>query len=367
MEEHDATEQTRAEAVEQHNSRVDALQLGVDGAVPASVEECFEVLLEATQLPVDLPIDVEVAYQPDPQRLLIDRKLPGIEVIPTEREYRYVQARDDIVSAARPVKELRQRYADLLGQLVLLTMRDAFAVQPASLVDEVAINGLVAGRNKATGQPEDQCLISVSATREQFEQLVLTELDPVECLRFLNAIVSPHPWDLEPVRPIFDPDLSRYKLDASVDVASSLDSRPVLLDMTPYDFERLVRQLFEAMGMQSWNTQASKDDGIDAVAINTDPVMGGECVIQAKRYRDVVGIDAIRALAGVMEDMHASRGVLVTTSWFGKASKDFALRHRRMQLIDGPELKYLIKEHLGKDVIPGTMKPSRRRKPTTGR
>lgn len=35
-------------------------------------------------------------------------------------------------------------------------------------------------------------------------------------------------------------------------------------------------------------------------------------------------------------------------------------RDRRLQLIEGPELKYLIKEHLGKDVIPGPVPPKRR-------
>ncbi|MGW4352259.1 restriction endonuclease [Nocardia sp. NPDC004582] len=363
---HAADEAVRAEAINLLNARVDALENAVEAAVPTAVEECFETLLESTYLPADLPVDVEVAYQPEPQRLLVTRRLPGTDVIPAEREFRYSPANDEIVGVARAVKDFRQRYPSLLGQLVLLTMRDAFAVQPTTLVDEVAVNGVVAGRNRATGQPEDQCLISVSASREQFEGLVLAELNPVDCLRFLNAIVSPHPWDLEPVRPKFDPDLSRYKRDPSrIDVAATLDSRPVLLQMTPTEFEHLVRQLFEAMGMQSWVTQQSKDDGIDAVAVNYDPVMGGECIIQAKRYSKVVDIESVRALAGVMEDKHASRGVLVTTSWFGQASRDFADRHRRIQLIDGSELKYLIKEHLAKDVVPGVVKPSRRRGSTS--
>jgi hypothetical protein len=39
-------------------------------------------------------------------------------------------------------------------------------------------------------------------------------------------------------------------------------SRPDLIEMTPTEFEHLVRQLFEVIGMQSWVTQASKDDGV---------------------------------------------------------------------------------------------------------
>jgi len=43
---------------------------------------------------------------------------------------------------------------------------------------------------------------------------------------------------------------------------------------------------------------------------------------RAKRYSGTVPVDAVRTLAGVMDDKQASRGVLVTTSWFGKATHD---------------------------------------------
>ncbi|MEC7055435.1 restriction endonuclease [Streptomyces violaceochromogenes] len=57
-----------------------------------------------------------------------------------------------------------------------------------------------------------------------------------------------------------------------------------------------------------------------------------------------------------MHDKAASRGVLVTTSWFDKASADFAHRNGRMQLINGRNLKALLKEHLNRDVLIGLPK-----------
>lgn len=268
------------------------------------------MLIESSPLPEDLPIDVDIAYQPDPRKLLVIRELPGVEVIPEVREYGYVRARDESTAKPRPAKEIRQRYASLVAQLVLRTMRDVFEVRPTILVDKVAVNGHVSTRNKATGQPERPCLISVSATHEQFKKFVLTDLDPSECLRHLNALISPHPWDLEAVRPIFDPDLSKYRFV----------------------------------------------DAHDVVAVNEDPIMGGLCIIQAKRYSGVVPAEAVRALAGVMDDKRASRSVLVTTSWFGKATHDFAARHGRIQLIEGGELKHLLAEHLNLDVTIGPLK-----------
>jgi restriction system protein len=78
--------------------------------------------------------------------------------------------------------------------------------------------------------------------------------------------------------------------------------------------------------MKSWVTQASRDEGVDGVAYNDDLIVGGLCIIQAKRYSKIVGLEAVHALGGVMEDKHAAKGVLVTTSWVGKASRDFAAR-----------------------------------------
>ena len=53
-----------------------------------------------------------------------------------------------------------------------------------------------------------------------------------------------------------------------------------------------------------------------------------------------------------MEDKHAAKGVLVTTSWVGKASRDFAARNgSRIQIIEGRQLKYMLKEHLGLDAL----------------
>ncbi|RSM67748.1 restriction endonuclease [Kibdelosporangium aridum] len=353
---HAQAEASMRQEVDQNNAQVDQLERDVKAGVPQAVEDYFELLLEASPQPDDLPADVETAYQADARKLLIVRDLPGLDVIPETREYTYVRTRDEVTSKPRPVKEIKQRYGNLVAQVVLRTMRDAFDIHPIGIVDEVAINGHVSTRNKATGKPERPCLVSVSATREQFAEFELDELDPTECLRHLNALVSPHPWDLEAVRPIFDPDLSKYRLVDAHDAAAGLDSRPVLLEMRPFEFEVLVKQLFEAMGMKSWVTQASRDDGVDAVAVNEDPIMGGVCVIQAKRYRSVVPVDAVRALAGVMDDKRASRGVLVTTSWFGKATEDFVGRHGRIQLIAGPELKHLLAEHLDLDVVIGALK-----------
>ena len=80
--------------------------------------------------------------------------------------------------------------------------------------------------------------------------------------------------------------------------------------------------------------------------------------VQAKRYSKVVGVSHIRELAGAMEEKRAGHGILVTTSWFTSGCWQKAREHGRMELFDGPRLKSMIKDHLGKDVLIGIDRPS---------
>jgi restriction system protein len=128
-----------------------------------------------------------------------------------------------------------------------------------------------------------------------------------------------------------------------------------------YKFENLIRQLFEAMGLEVHVTQSSRDEGIDAVAYNkTDIVHQAEILIQAKRYSRCVPANDVRALAGSVEEKRATAGVLVTTAWVGAETKAFAARNNRLRIIEGGELKHLLAEHLNLDVRIDVGRPPRK-------
>lgn len=40
--------------------------------------------------------------------------------------------------------------------------------------------------------------------QSHLSELVLDQLDPASCLKYLKAILSPHPYDLEPVEPVIE-------------------------------------------------------------------------------------------------------------------------------------------------------------------
>ena len=322
---------------------------------PEAFVDAVQKALATSVFPEGLDGSCAAQYVPESGELWVEYELPRQQVVPEVTGYRYVKTKDLIQPEPRKDAEIKKLYEKLIAQVALRTLAEVFDVAPATLVRGIVFNGYVSAKDKATGKAVRPLLISVHATRDAFGEIVLDEpeLDPVACLRgYLNAVISPHPYDLEPVRPVLQFDLSKYKFVEEMNVIAGLDSRPDLLALKPVEFEHLIRELFEAMGMKSWVTQASRDEGVDGVAVNEDPIVGGLCIIQAKRYSRVVELEAVHALAGVMEDKNAAKGVLVTTSWVGKASRDFAARNgSRIEIIEGRQLKYLLKEHLGLNVL----------------
>jgi restriction system protein len=351
------------EEAARYNAEIDAFQHRLGSGDPEAIAEYIRLLLASSRYPPGFPQQCRVAYQPQARQLTVEYQLPRSDVIPEVREFKYVKGRDAIDAKPRPTREIQQRYESVVSQVALRTLHEVFSVEPAELVDTVIFNGHVPTKDPATGKPLYPCILSVGATRQEFAELILEDVNSRECLRYLNALVSPHPYDLEPVRPVVEFDRTKYKFVDEIDAIAGLDGRLDLLALTPVEFEHLVRQLFEAIGMQSWVTQASRDDGVDAVAVNPDPVVGGECIIQAKRYSIVVSTEAVRALYGTLVDKRATKGIMVTTSWYGKTSRDYAARNPQIQLIDGENLKELIKRYLGLDILIGI--PERARKAKT--
>jgi restriction system protein len=351
-EEHERAVRTAEAEVREHNAAIDELERSFEAGEPDAVEEYFSQLLELSEYPDGFPCAYQIAFRQEPRELVIEYRLPSADAVPVARDFRYVKTRGEIDELPRPVKEIKDLYASVIYQVALRTMWECFAASEAQeVVDTVVFNGIVPATNRATGKPEELHLVSAPASRATFSELVLDQLDPAACLKYLKAVVSPHPYDLEPVEPVIEFQQAKYRFADPVDALADIDSRPDLLKMDWWKFENLIRQLFEAMGLEVHVTQSSRDEGIDAVAYNkTDIVHQAEILIQAKRYSNCVPTNDVRALAGSVEEKRATAGVLVTTAWVSAETKAFAARNNRLRIIEGGELKHLLAEYLHLDV-----------------
>jgi restriction system protein len=335
--------------VARHNSRIAQIASGLRHRNRESVQWYLELALSRTLLPKEVPHMAELAYSSQGEQAVVRFELPLVEVIPAVDSYTYVATTSTLREKKRPKVEMAHLYRSVVSQITLLYMRDLFESDPE--LDNVELAGHVRSVNPGTGQWEYPCLISVATDRATYSTLNLHDVHPDVCLHHLSALVSHHPHLVEAVNPIRDFDLARYSFIENVDVVAGLDSRADLTKMSPTEFEHFVRQLFEASGLEGWTTQRSGDDGVDAVVINRDPLVGGLTIVQAKRYLAVIGISHIRELVGAMDEKGAGRGILVTTSWFTAGCWIKAEQNNRIELIDGPRLRHLVKEHLHMDVL----------------
>ncbi|QDH72357.1 restriction endonuclease [Brevundimonas sp. M20] len=336
-------------SVEQHNSEIDAFQEGVDSGDIDAITAYFDLVLANSTYPDSFPVSHRVGYIPESKQLIVDFQLPTmLEAIPSVERYTFVRSTDQIREKARSERSRKEQYLTVISQIALRTVHEVLVALEPSPLDIVAFNGFVVAIDPATGREVRPYVISLRTTREAFTGVELRAVDPVACLKRLNATVSRSPAELLAIKPVVDINMADPRFVEEQDVLSALDTRPNLMELTPGEFESLITNLFQSMGLETKLTQASRDGGVDCVAFDPRPVLGGKVVVQAKRYKNTVGVSAVRDLFGTMHNEGASKGILVTTSGYGKAAFTFA-DGKPIELLSGSNLLYLLKEHAGVD------------------
>jgi restriction system protein len=310
---------------------------------PAAVRTYFNVVLSCSPYPDGFPQDYRTVYDEAARQLVIDYELPTVDVIPPVGEYRFVKTKDVVDEKPRKPAEIKELYRGVIAAICLRCLHECFATDGSGVLSVVTFNGYVNTIDPATGNKVRPYVISVRTTRERFGEITLDRVDTKACLRNLGAQVSSQPSELVPVKPIIEFDMIDKRFIGECDVLSEIDSRPNLMDLTPAEFEALVGNLFTKMGLETKLTRTSRDGGVDAIAFDTRPILGGKVVIQAKRYRHTVGVSAVRDLYGTMMNEGANKGILVATSSYGPDAYDFC-KDKPIELVDGGGLLYHLEQ-----------------------
>ncbi len=318
----------------------------LDTGAANAVASYFTLVLSRSSYLEEYPRSLRIAFVSESKQLVVEMDLPTFDVVPVVRAYKHVKSTNEIVELPRAFRERRGIYGSLISQMTLRSIHELFSADPNHFADTVVFNGFVNGLDKATGRPARICLVTVRVSRETFHALDLLHVEPTACLRALNASVSKDPSELAAVRPVLDFNMVDPRFIEEGDVLSQLDDRPNLMDLTPGEFETLITNLFSKMGLETRLTRASRDGGVDCVAYDPRPIFGGKVVIQAKRYKNTVGVSAVRDLFGTLQNEGASKGILVTTSGYGKAAFEFA-DGKPIELLSGSHLLYLLAQHAG--------------------
>jgi restriction system protein len=345
-----AAHQVACDTVSSHaqtqHEEVDAFEAAYQADDADAIQQYFSIVLERDSLPEGFPHIARVAYLKESRQLVVERELPTVDIVPTVTSNRYIKTTDAITSSTRPALQIRELYVTTVAQLALRTLHLLFTADTGGDVDSIVLNCFVDTTSPETGQRITPCLLTVRTSRDVLASHDLTMVDPSACLKHLNAEVSAKPHELKAVRPIVNFNMVDHRFVDKTDILAGLDQRPNIAELTPAQFEGLITNLFEKMGLETRLTQASRDGGVDCVAWDMRPVVGGKVIVQAKRYKHTVGVSAVRDLYGTVLNEGAAKGILVTTSGYGTSSFEFA-QNKPLQLLAGGELLYLLEQHAG--------------------
>lgn len=333
---------------EKNNDSIDKKRGSYLQSDAEAILDYCDIVLSNSEYPDFFPQTYDLDFNPEGNFLIVDYQLPDTETIPTVKEVKYIQTRDEFKEINISKTQFNKLYDNLSYQIALRTIHELFEADNINALTFIVFNGYVKSIDPATGQEKVACILSLQANQEEFDAINLANIEPKACFKNLKGIGSSRLHSLTPIAPILRIDREDKRFIDSYAVADELGEKDNLAAMAWEDFEHLVRELFEkefaSTGGEVKITRASRDGGIDAVAFDPDPIRGGKLVIQAKRYTNTVGVSAVRDLYGSLINEGASKGILVTTADYGPDAYEFA-KDKPLVLLNGNNLLHLLEKH----------------------
>ncbi|GAA6620520.1 restriction endonuclease [Scytonema sp. NUACC26] len=105
------------------------------------------------------------------------------------------------------------------------------------------------------------------------------------------------------------------------------------------EFEEFLAKVFKLLGYKVLLTQEKGDFGADLV-VQKNSV---KTVVQAKRYKGNVGVDAVYQVVGALGYYKADKSMVITNSKFTTAARELAAPNK-VQLWDRDDLKSLLEK-----------------------
>jgi len=166
--------------------------------VESAIQDYVGVVLSNSVYPDAFPVSYDHKFDIASRELTLSVTIPEPTSIPTVKEYRYVKAKDEIVPAALPVKQQKERYADAVHQVALRSLHEIFEADRAGKIRSVALTVSTSHIAPTTGRPEEVPLVIVAADRDTFTTFDLANVVPHATLTHLGAALSKSPFDLTP-------------------------------------------------------------------------------------------------------------------------------------------------------------------------
>lgn len=309
-----------------------------------NVAESARVVLNLIKLPSWIPTEYEIKYDAESNILIVEHQVPDIGDIVWKKNVGLKSGLSEKLPNQKEVKYASEIIYPSIALKIAVELSNQINCPPDTAL---VFNGWADYTVKATGNKKRAYCVSFMAKVSTLRELNLSTLDPIAAFNNLKGI-SARSLELTPISPQIKINLDDRRFVEEKDILGKMSDDQNLASMNWEDFEHLCRELFEREFASSGSivkvTQASRDQGVDAVIIDPHPVRGGKIVIQAKRYVNTVDVSAVRDLYGTLMNEGAMKGILVSTSNYGQDAYAF-IQGKPLTLINGNELLSLLEQH----------------------
>ena len=308
---------------------------------PEGLVSRVEQTLKLEQFPAFLAAEFDVRFDEVSKIFILEHKFPDVGSVDWVKKVS-LKSGPSLKNANQ--REAKEAAGLLYPALSLRLACEIVRLDNSDLMEAIVVNGWANYTEKSTGQIKRAYCTSLFATKAQLLSINLSSADPFAAFSALKGVAG-RSVELTPIAPILRLNKEDKRFVDSKEVLENMEQDENLAAMNWEDFEHLCRQLFEkafaGSGAEVKVTQASRDQGVDAVIFDPDVIRGGKIVVQAKRYTNIVDVSAVRDLYGSVINEGATKGILVTTSHYGPDAYGFA-KDKPITLLNGEELLGLL-------------------------
>ena len=189
----------RESEVAEQNEALDQLIAGLGYGTVDAVQEYVSIVLANSVYPEWLQVSHSAEFEPSEAELSMRVVIPGPDIVPAVKYFKYTKATDEISPVAATQKDTKDRYAALTHNIALRSLHEVFEADRRALIRSVSLELGTETISPATGQPTYVPFVAVAARREEFESLDLSAVVPAATLEHLGAAVSKNPYGLMPI------------------------------------------------------------------------------------------------------------------------------------------------------------------------
>jgi len=157
---------------------------------------------------------------------------------------------------------------------------------------------------------------------DEFEQLISLAVDQNSASRLLTD----YQYIVKPINA--KTYLNIWCKDVEAEMFAYFERNPErLYSLEPRKFEEFVAAIFKNHGFSVKLTPETRDGGADIIAVERSSLTGESIhLIECKRYAPNrnVGIGVVQRLLGTVTQLRATKGIIVTTSFFTKDARAVA-------------------------------------------